>query len=139
MCGALAVIGDLYKTEVFRLARWTTRDVEIIPKSAIEKPPSAELKPGQTDQDSLPPYEILDGVLAELVENRKSPAELIEEGRWDKEVVLKVASLIQAAEFKRRQAAPVLKIAPQAFGVGWRMPIAAKSIFDPRDKSGGLF
>jgi NAD+ synthase/NAD+ synthase (glutamine-hydrolysing) len=134
MCGALAVIGDLYKTEVFRLARWLNRDGVIIPVSTIEKPPSAELRPGQTDQDSLPPYELLDAILVELLEARKSPEELIGSGRFDPKVVLRVGSLVKSAEFKRRQAAPVLKITGQAFGVGWRMPISCESILKREKK-----
>jgi NAD+ synthetase len=131
MCGALAVIGDLYKTEVFRLARWVNRDGIVIPENTILKPPSAELRPGQTDQDSLPPYDELDAILAELLERRRSPAELAREGRFPEATVRRVSSLVKAAEFKRRQAAPVLRITSQAFGVGWRMPIACASVFDP--------
>jgi NAD+ synthetase len=131
MCGALAVIGDLYKTEVFRLARWVNRGGRVIPENTLLKPPSAELRPGQTDQDSLPPYDVLDEILAELLERRRSPGELAREGRFDPAVVSRVADLVRAAEFKRRQSAPVLKITGQAFGVGWRMPIACSSIFVP--------
>ncbi|MDR3153481.1 MAG: NAD+ synthase [Deltaproteobacteria bacterium] len=131
MCGALAVIGDLYKTEVFRLARWLNRDGEVIPENTILKPPSAELRPGQTDQDSLPPYDLLDKILIELLELRRGPEELAASGLFDPDTVFRVARLVNAAEFKRRQAAPVLKITGQAFGVGWRMPIAARSVFFP--------
>jgi NAD+ synthase/NAD+ synthase (glutamine-hydrolysing) len=129
MCGALAVIGDLYKTEVFRLARHLNRDETLIPESTLTKPPSAELKPNQTDQDSLPPYEVLDAILRELLERRLTPEELMAAGRFDEATVRRVSYLVKAAEFKRRQAAPVLKITSQAFGVGWRMPIAAVSVF----------
>jgi NAD+ synthetase len=129
MCGALAVIGDLYKTEVFRLARWLNRDGTIIPINTLNKPPSAELRPDQTDQDSLPPYELLDSILVELLEARKSPEELISSGEFDPKIVERVGSLVKSAEFKRRQAAPVLKITGQAFGVGWRMPVSCESIF----------
>ncbi|MDR1313603.1 MAG: NAD+ synthase [Deltaproteobacteria bacterium] len=131
MCGALAVIGDLYKTEVFRLAEWINRDGVLIPENTISKPPSAELKPGQTDQDSLPPYAELDEILKGLLERRRSPGELASEGRHAPQTVMKVASLVRAAEFKRRQAAPVLRITGQAFGVGWRMPVACRSVFEP--------
>ena len=126
MCGGLAVIGDVYKTEVFRLCRWlnSARGV-IIPESTLTKPPSAELRPDQTDQDSLPPYDELDAILTGMLEERKTCSELAVVG-FDTEVVRKVARLIAGAEFKRRQAAPVLKITRQAFGVGWRMPIACK-------------
>ncbi|MDR1041928.1 MAG: NAD+ synthase [Deltaproteobacteria bacterium] len=137
MCGALAVIGDLYKTEVFRLARWINRDGPVIPENTILKPPSAELKPGQTDQDSLPPYAELDAILREMLELRKSPGELASEGRFDTETVFRVARLVRAAEFKRRQAAPVLRITGQAFGVGWRMPVACRSIFEPDREAAG--
>jgi NAD+ synthase/NAD+ synthase (glutamine-hydrolysing) len=126
MCGALAVIGDLYKTEVFRLCRWLNRQRgEVIPENVLLKPPSAELRPGQTDQDSLPPYEDLDALLVDLLEKRQGVAELVAAGHA-RETVLKVADLVQTAEFKRRQAAPVLKITEYAFGVGWRMPIACR-------------
>ncbi|MDR2460851.1 MAG: NAD+ synthase [Deltaproteobacteria bacterium] len=130
MCGALAVIGDLYKTEVYSLANWVNREKIIIPRNTILKPPSAELKPGQTDQDNLPPYELLDAILIALLEKRISPMELARTGRFETETVRKVSSLVRAAEFKRRQGAPVLKITSQAFGVGWRMPIACRSIMD---------
>jgi NAD+ synthetase len=131
MCGALAVIGDLYKTEVFALARFLNRDGVVIPENTLVKPPSAELKPDQTDQDSLPPYALLDAILVEMLERRHTPLELIRDGRYDEETVRKVSRLVKAGEFKRRQGAPVLKITSQAFGVGWRMPIAANSVFGP--------
>jgi NAD+ synthetase len=127
MCGALAVIGDLYKTEVFRLARWLNRERAVIPENTIAKPPSAELRPGQKDQDSLPPYEELDRVLVSLLEDKMSPAEAAKIS--DPKVVSQVAALVRKAEFKRKQAAPVLKITGQAFGLGWRMPIACRSVF----------
>ncbi|MDR2199186.1 MAG: NAD+ synthase [Deltaproteobacteria bacterium] len=129
MCGALAVIGDLYKTEVFNLARFLNQDGILIPENTLSKPPSAELKPGQTDQDNLPPYELLDAILKELLEKRLTPDELVQSGRFGEETVRQVSRLVKAAEFKRRQAAPVLKITSQAFGVGWRMPVAARSVF----------
>lgn len=126
MCGGLAVIGDVYKTEVFRLCRWLngTRGV-VIPENTLTKPPSAELRPDQTDQDSLPPYDELDAMLAAMLEERKTCSELAAEG-FDAEIARKVARLVAGAEFKRRQAAPVLKITRQAFGVGWWMPIACR-------------
>jgi NAD+ synthase/NAD+ synthase (glutamine-hydrolysing) len=134
MCGALAVIGDLYKTEVFRLAKWLneTKGKILIPENTINKPPSAELRPDQTDQDSLPPYEKLDEILKFLLEDREGPGALEKRG-FDVAVVRKVANLVRLGEFKRRQAAPVLKISSQAFGVGWRMPITCASVFDARD------
>ncbi|MDR2354260.1 MAG: NAD+ synthase [Deltaproteobacteria bacterium] len=129
MCGALAVIGDLYKTEVFRLAKWVNREKIQIPYNTILKPPSAELKPGQVDADSLPPYEILDKILVLLLEKRQNPEEVALSGEFPLETVKRVANLVKNGEFKRRQAAPVLKITGQAFGVGWRMPIACRSVF----------
>jgi NAD+ synthase/NAD+ synthase (glutamine-hydrolysing) len=136
MCGALAVIGDLYKTEVFRLAKWLnqTKGRIIIPKNTINKPPSAELRPNQTDQDSLPPYEVLDEVLKFLIEDREGPGSLEKRG-FDVAMVRKVANLVRQAEFKRRQGAPVLKITNQSFGVGWRMPITCASVFAAREPS----
>ncbi|MDR2141625.1 MAG: NAD+ synthase [Deltaproteobacteria bacterium] len=127
MCGALAVIGDLYKTEVFRLARWLNREKTIIPENTLTKPPSAELRPDQKDQDSLPPYSELDRILKLLLEERLSPAETAKVE--DPAVVHRVAALVRNSEFKRRQAAPVLRITGQAFGVGWRMPITCRSVF----------
>jgi NAD+ synthetase len=130
MCGALAVIGDLYKTEVFSLCRWLNgQRGEIIPENVLLKPPSAELRPGQTDQDSLPPYAELDAILLAMLEERLAVRDIIRAGHAA-ETVLKVAGLVRVAEFKRRQAAPVLKITSQAFGVGWRMPIACKQAYD---------
>ncbi|MDR1656015.1 MAG: NAD+ synthase [Deltaproteobacteria bacterium] len=139
MCGALAVIGDLYKTEVFRLARWLNkrRGRPVIPENTITKPPSAELRPNQTDQDSLPPYEELDSVLAFFLEDKEGPAALKARG-FEPKIVKKVASLVRLAEFKRRQAAPVLRITAQAFGVGWRMPITCGSVFEERKKAAPL-
>ncbi|MDR2076474.1 MAG: NAD+ synthase [Desulfovibrio sp.] len=129
MCGALAVIGDLYKTEVFRLCRWLNRRRgEVIPDNVLRKPPSAELRPGQTDQDSLPPYEELDALLVDMLEKRRGVGELVASGH-NPEIVRKVAELVQAAEFKRRLAAPVLKITGDAFGLGWRMPIACRQAY----------
>jgi NAD+ synthase/NAD+ synthase (glutamine-hydrolysing) len=131
MCGALAVIGDLYKTEVFRLCRWlNSRRGEVIPENVLIKPPSAELRPNQTDQDSLPPYEELDAILAAMLERRRSSEEIAAAGHAP-ETVRRVAALVQAAEFKRRQAAPVLKITGYAFGVGWRMPVACRQAYIP--------
>jgi NAD+ synthetase len=129
MCGGLAVIGDLYKTEVYRLCRWLNgRGEQRIPENILVKPPSAELRPNQTDQDSLPPYEELDAILYCLLEQRKSVEEIVAAGHR-RETVRRVAHLVRVAEFKRRQAAPVLKITRQAFGVGWRMPLACRYEF----------
>ncbi|MDR2668489.1 MAG: NAD+ synthase, partial [Desulfovibrio sp.] len=131
MCGALAVIGDVYKTDVFRLCRRLNAERgPCIPDNVLTKPPSAELRPNQTDQDSLPPYDELDAVLRLMLEERLCPDEVAAAGHA-RETVLKVAALVQGAEFKRRQAAPVLKITAQAFGVGWRMPVACRSVWTP--------
>jgi NAD+ synthase (glutamine-hydrolysing) len=125
MCGGLAVIGDMLKTEVYALARRQNREGEIIPRAILEKPPSAELRPCQRDQDSLPPYDRLDAVLQlYLVENR-SVREMVAAG-FEPELVAEVLRLVGRSEYKRRQAPPVLKVSPRAFGTGRRMPIARK-------------
>jgi NAD+ synthase (glutamine-hydrolysing) len=123
MNGGLAVIADVPKMRVFSLCKWLNRKHEVIPKNIITKPPSAELKPGQVDQDSLPPYEILDEILAAIVCEHLSAAQIAEKG-FDRQIVDRVATLVKRAEFKRRQAPPGLKITDRAFGTGWRMPIA---------------
>lgn len=125
MCGGLAVISDLPKTQVFALARHLNRDNEIIPLNTIEKPPSAELRPDQVDSDSLPDYDTLDGILEGYVEHGLSISALIDKGYQD-DVVRKVVGLVDRNEYKRKQAAPGLKITPLAFGVGRRMPIVQK-------------
>ncbi|MGK7894553.1 MAG: NAD+ synthase [Xenococcus sp. (in: cyanobacteria)] len=125
MNGGLAVIADVPKTKVFNICRWLNRDSEIIPVNVINKPPSAELKPGQLDQDSLPPYDILDRILDRIICQHQSEAEVIAAG-YEPEIVKRIMKLLSRAEFKRRQAAPVLKITDRAFGTGWRMPIASK-------------
>ncbi|MDR2603934.1 MAG: NAD+ synthase [Desulfovibrio sp.] len=131
MCGALAVIGDVYKTDVFRLCRRLNAERgPCIPENVLLKPPSAELRPNQTDRDSLPSYDELDAVLQLMLEERRSPEEVVAAG-YARETVLKTAALVQGAEFKRRQAAPVLKITAQAFGVGWRMPVACRGVWTP--------
>ena len=125
MNGGLAVIADLPKTKVFALCNWLNRQKEIIPQNILIKPPSAELKPDQVDQDSLPPYDQLDDILYNLVNKHKSPQQLVEFG-YDLETINKIKRLLFRAEFKRRQAAPGLKITDRAFGTGWRMPIASR-------------
>ncbi len=125
MCGGLAVISDLPKVKVYELARWMNREGEVIPWSTIDKPPSAELRPDQKDEDSLPPYEILDEILALYVEEGKSSAEITESG-FDPEVVRDIIRKVDLNEYKRKQAAPGLKITPLAFGVGRRIPIVQK-------------
>jgi NAD+ synthase (glutamine-hydrolysing) len=123
MNGGLAVIADVPKMRVFSICKWLNREREIIPTNIITKPPSAELKPGQIDQDSLPPYEILDAILDAIVCEHQAPAQLVASG-YDPQTVDRVAKLVNRAEFKRRQAPPGLKITDRAFGTGWRMPIA---------------
>lgn len=123
MAGGLAVISDVPKTMVYRLARYVNEGGERIPRSSIDKPPSAELRPDQTDQDSLPPYPQLDAVLELYVEDQRSPKEVIERGH-DPELVARVVRLVQRAEYKRRQAAPGLIVTRKAFGPGRRMPVA---------------
>jgi NAD+ synthetase len=125
MCGGLAVISDVPKTMVYRLAKWINREREIIPEPSITKPPSAELRPNQTDQDSLPPYDVLDAILEAYVVEMKSVAEIIAAG-FDESTVKRVVRLIDFAEYKRRQAAPGLKVTTKAFGVGRRIPIAQR-------------
>jgi NAD+ synthetase len=125
MCGGLNVIADVPKTTVYELAEFLNRQAgkEIIPASTIHKAPSAELRPNQTDQDSLPPYPLLDAILYRYVEEEKGAQEIIAQG-FDAETVLKVIRLIDRSEYKRRQAAPGLKVTSRAFGFGRRMPIA---------------
>jgi NAD+ synthase (glutamine-hydrolysing) len=128
MNGGLAAIADVPKTRVYALCEWlNTRQpgIEVIPRNILIKPPSAELKPDQTDQDSLPPYEILDDILHRLIHHHQSPTQIIAAGH-DAHIVTKVIQLVTRAEFKRRQAPPGLKITDRAFGTGWRMPIAAR-------------
>jgi NAD+ synthase/NAD+ synthase (glutamine-hydrolysing) len=124
MNGGLAVIADVPKTRVYALCRWLNRNGEIIPHNVLTKAPSAELKPGQVDQDSLPPYDILDDILQRLIQDHQSPAQIVSAGH-DPAVVEKVMKMVARAEFKRRQAPPGLKITDRAFGTGWRMPIAS--------------
>ncbi len=123
MVGGLAVISDVPKTMVYELARYINREEERIPESSIIKPPSAELKPDQTDQDSLPPYDLLDGILQRYVEQEQSAVEIVEAG-FDKATVEKVIRLVDHNEYKRKQAAPGLKVTSRAFGSGRRIPIA---------------
>ena len=123
MNGGLAVIADLPKMMVYRVSRWRNRRKPDIPEIILTKAPSAELRPGQTDQDSLPPYELLDQILELHVEQCRSAEEIVARG-FDEATVRRVLHLVRTAEFKRKQAAPVLKVTSRAFGMGWRMPIA---------------
>ena len=125
MCGGLAVISDVPKTKVFELARWINREGEIIPEDTITTPPSAELRPDQKDEESLPPYEVRDAILEQYVVECRSVAEIVADG-FDETTVKRVARLIDLNEYKRRQAAPGLKVTSKAFGVGRRIPVAQK-------------
>jgi NAD+ synthetase len=125
MCGGLAVISDVPKTMIYRLASWINRDRELIPLASITKPPSAELRPNQTDQDSLPPYDALDAILEAYVVQGKSASEIVAAG-FDPATVKRVVRLIDLSEYKRHQAAPGLKVTSKAFGMGRRVPIAQK-------------
>ena len=126
MVGALAVIGDLVKTRVYAICRWLNREQEVIPKAILEKPPSAELRPDQKDTDSLPPYEVLDPILEGYVERYESPEEISQENGFPLDLVQQVVRLVERSEYKRQQAAPVLKVTAKSFGTGRRFPIAVK-------------
>jgi NAD+ synthase (glutamine-hydrolysing) len=126
MVGALAVIGDLVKTRVYAICRWLNREHEIIPRSILEKPPSAELRPGQKDTDSLPPYETLDPILEAYVERYETPECIAEKNGFPLDLVQQVVRLVERSEYKRQQAAPVLKVTSKSFGMGRRFPIAVK-------------
>jgi NAD+ synthetase len=125
MAGGLGVIADLPKTLVFRLASWINRRGAVIPQTIIDKAPSAELRPGQRDQDDLPPYDVLDEVLERHLQDHQSAEALVARG-FPAPDVNRVLRLVAAAEFKRRQAAPGLKVTDRAFGTGWRMPVARR-------------
>src|SRR5439155_6362679 len=124
MCGGLAVISDVPKTTVYELAEFINKRAggERIPRNSIVKPPSAELRPNQMDQDSLPPYDVLDAILQKYVEEEKGTTQIIEEG-FDEATVMRVIRLIDRSEYKRRQMAPGIKVTSRAFGTGRRMPI----------------
>jgi len=125
MNGGISVLGDVYKTDVFALARYINREKEIIPVNIITKPPSAELRPNQKDSDSLPDYEILDEILYQYIELRKGPKDLTNMG-FDEAVVKRVLRLVNINEYKRYQTPPILRVSPKAFGMGRRMPIVAR-------------
>ena len=125
MNGGLSVLGDVYKADVYKLARYINKNAEIIPENTIVKPPSAELKPDQKDTDSLPDYDVLDKILFEYIELQKPLEEIIEEG-WDKTLVERITKLVDTNEYKRYQAPPILRISSKAFGAGRRMPLVAK-------------
>jgi NAD+ synthase (glutamine-hydrolysing) len=125
MCGGLAVLGDVYKTQVFELCHWINREQELIPSNIITKPPSAELRPNQKDSDSLPEYDLLDKLLFQYIEKRQGPKELIAQG-FDEALVHRVLKMVNSNEWKRHQTPPILRVSPKAFGVGRRMPIVGK-------------
>jgi NAD+ synthase (glutamine-hydrolysing) len=125
MAGGLGVLGDVYKMQVFALARYINREKEIIPENIITKPPSAELRPNQKDSDSLPEYDVLDRVLYEYIELRKGPKEIIAKG-YDAALVARILKLVNTNEYKRNQFCPIIRISCKAFGVGRRMPIVGK-------------
>jgi len=124
-CGAFNLLFDLYKTEVYELAEWRNGQGRIIPQNIIKKAPTAELRENQTDQDSLPPYDVLDAILKLLVEGRKSVKDIVAKG-FDAETVKKTAKLLYQSEYKRWQAAPGVKLSPMAFGKDWRYPLTNK-------------
>ncbi len=126
MVGALAVIGDLVKTRVYAICNWLNRDQEKIPGAILSKPPSAELRPGQMDTDSLPPYEVLDPIVEAYVERYETPEWIAKERGFPLDLVQQVVRLIERSEYKRQQAAPVLKVTSKSFGMGRRFPIAVK-------------
>ncbi len=125
MSGGLCVLADVPKTMVYQLARHINRTHQVIPRAIIDKPPSAELRPGQTDQDTLPPYEVLDEIIRRYVDEGHSPDQIIAAGHRP-ETVHWVVRAVNSSEYKRRQAAPGIRVTSRAFGIGWRMPIAAR-------------
>jgi NAD+ synthetase len=125
MAGGLALLGDVYKTVVYRVAKWLNRNSELIPRSTITKPPSAELRPNQMDQDTLPPYDVLDGILKLYIEEWKEVDEIVAAG-FDQKLVERILKMVDTSEFKRRQAAPTIRVSEKAFGSGRDMPIAQR-------------
>lgn len=125
LCGGLAVLADVYKTEVYEMVAYINKDKEIIPQHIITKAPSAELRPGQKDQDSLPPYDVLDSILYQYIELSKSPQDILDLG-FDEHTVRRTLKMVNSNEWKRFQFPPVLRVSPKAFGVGRRMPIEGK-------------
>ena len=125
MCGGMAVLGDVYKTDVFKLAHFINRNTEIIPNNTIIKPPSAELRPDQKDTDSLPDYDVLDNILYQYIELKQSVNQIVKQG-YEAELVKRIISLVNRNEYKRFQAPPILRISSKAFGLGRKMPLVAK-------------
>ena len=122
MVGGYSVLKDVFKTQVYELARWRNKDTEVIPQNSIDKPPSAELRPDQKDSDSLPPYEILDAVLERYVEEDVSAAGIVADG-YEPELVRRITRMVDRNEYKRRQAAPGVKVTTKAFGKDRRLHI----------------
>ena len=125
MAGGLALLGDVYKTIIYRVSRWMNRERAIIPESTLTKPPSAELRPNQTDQDTLPPYDVLDGILKLYIEEWQEVDAIVAKG-FDRALVARILKMVDTAEFKRRQAAPTIRVSSKAFGSGRDMPIAQR-------------
>jgi len=125
MAGGLSVLGDLYKMQVYALANYINRNKEIIPKNIIEKAPSAELRPGQKDSDSLPEYDILDPILYQYIERRQGPKEILNMG-YDPALVTRILKMVNTNEYKRNQFCPIIRVSPKAFGIGRRVPIVGK-------------
>jgi len=125
MAGGLGVLGDCYKLQVYELAKYINRKEEIIPLHILTKPPSAELRPGQKDSDSLPDYEVLDKLLYQYIEQMKGPDEIKALG-FDAALVDRVLKMVNVNEYKRNQFCPIIRISPKAFGVGRRVPIVGK-------------
>jgi len=125
MCGGLAVLGDVYKTQVYELSNFINRNGEVIPQNIISKAPSAELRPNQKDSDSLPEYDVLDKILFQYIEKRQGPKELVAMG-FDKKLIDRVLKMVNGSEWKRNQAPPILRVSPKAFGMGRRMNIEGK-------------
>jgi NAD+ synthase (glutamine-hydrolysing) len=125
MAGGLSVLGDVYKMQVYALAKYINRNGEIIPDNILVKPPSAELRPGQKDSDSLPEYEILDKVLYQYIERRQGPREIIAM-KIDEALVRRILKLVNTNEYKRNQFCPIIRVSTKAFGVGRRVPIVGK-------------
>ena len=125
MCGSLSILGDVYKTQVYALAKYINRNHEIIPNEIIEKAPSAELRPGQKDSDSLPDYDMLDEILKLYIEGKKSKDEITMEG-YDSSLVERIVNMVNANEYKRYQAPPIIRVSSKAFGKGRIMPLVAK-------------
>ena len=125
MAGGIAVLGDVYKMQVYALAHYINRESEIIPTNIIQKAPSAELRPNQKDSDSLPDYPVLDAILYQYIEQRKGPSEIVAMG-YEQAIVERALKLVNTNEYKRNQFCPIIRVSPKAFGVGRRVPIVAK-------------